>query len=110
MPFVSFRRQAVKIELRQLAHSSKLPLPKGRRSTSVVAIGGGGGGSSMDVCDTAVQCERDSQDTAQLRSVASRIQVGRPRHRGSHVAGYTLHTVLCCAGHMLLVLQVHVVG
>ena len=41
----------------------------------MVAIGGGGGGSSLDVCDTAVQCERNSQDTAQLRSVASRIQV-----------------------------------
>jgi hypothetical protein len=62
----------------------------------VVAIGGGGG---MDVCDTAVQCERDSQDTAQLRSVASRIQVGRGTvARMSWVARcIPCSAVLCCA-------------
>ena len=121
LAFDSFRRQAVKIELRQLAHSSKLPPPKGRRSTSVVAIGGGGGGSSLDVCDTAVQCERNSQDTAQLRSVASRIQVVATC---SHVGGarcmpcsaVQCSAVLCRAvlfsavqRHMLLVLRVQVV-
>ena len=65
----------------------------------MVAIGGGGGGSSMDVCDTAVQCERDSQDTAQLRSVASRIQVGRGTvARMSWVARcIPCSAVLCCA-------------